>query len=63
MTSDLLKIPEVAQYLRLTVPTLRKWRFEGRLPVYKLGRAIRFNKKDLDDLIEYSLQPVRSSAH
>lgn len=63
MASDLLKIQEAAEYLRLTVPTLRKWRFEGRLPIYKIGRTIRFSKKDLDSLIENSLQPAKSRAH
>ncbi len=52
MDSDLLNIREAAEYLKQKVPTLRKWRVERRLPVYKIGRAVRFEKGDLDALIE-----------
>ena len=59
MTSDLFNIREAAEYLTVKVPTLRKWRFERRLAVYKIGRTIRFKKSDLDALVEKSLLPSR----
>ena len=58
MDSELLDIREAAKYLKLKVPTLRKWRFERRLAIYKIGRAIRFKKTDLDALIEKSCLPA-----
>jgi len=58
MCSDLLDVREAAEYLKVKVPTLRKWRFERRLAVYKIGRNIRFKKGDLDALIQQSLIPA-----
>lgn len=59
MENGLLKIDEAANYLRLTIPTLRKWRFEGKLPFYKLGRSIRFKKEDLDSFLSSCFQPSK----
>lgn len=44
----LLTERETAEYLRLSVRTLQKFRFEGRGPAYhKFGKAIRYNMNDL----------------
>jgi len=41
-----------AQYLGISVPTLRKWMREGRLPYVKLSpRKYYFQVKDLDKLM------------
>ncbi len=58
MDSDLMDIREAAKYLKLKVPTLRKWRFERKLSIYKIGRTVRFKKADLDALIAKSCLPA-----
>jgi excisionase family DNA binding protein len=52
--SRLLNIRQAAQYLGTTPATLygRVWRRE--LPFIKLGRSLRFDLRDLDELIEKS---------
>lgn len=55
MAIDGLRLPETmteaqaATYLCLSQETLRRWRTERRGPVYqKLGRAVRYQRSDLD---------------
>jgi excisionase family DNA binding protein len=54
----LMTVREAAQYLAVPVATLytRVWRRE--IPFVKLGRSLRFDLRDLDELIEKSkVQP------
>jgi excisionase family DNA binding protein len=50
----LLTVPQAAEYLGTTPATLytKVWRRE--IPFIKLGRSIRFDVRDLDELIEMS---------
>lgn len=51
--SELLDSKEAASFLRVTPRTLRNWRHRGDGPPYiKLGRAVRYTKKDLEDWIK-----------
>ena len=44
----LLNEHEAAEYLRLAVATLRRWRWAGRGPVFhKIGAAVRYRLSDL----------------
>jgi excisionase family DNA binding protein len=56
--SDLLNVPEAAEYLHLQPATLRDWILRRRLPVVKLGRRIFFKRQDLEALIESSTIPA-----
>ena len=48
-----LTTPEAAAYLNLQPTTLEQWRWNGRGPRFsKLGRSVRYRKKDLDDFLE-----------
>lgn len=48
--SDNLRDIEAAAYLAISPVTLRQWRAQGRGPTYrKLGKAIIYARKDLDD--------------
>jgi hypothetical protein len=43
---------EVARILRVSVTSLRRWRREGRGPIYrKLGRTVRYRSNDLSDFV------------
>ncbi len=47
-----LTTPEAAQYLRLSVATLNKWRvYGGGPPFVKLGRAVRYRLNDVEDFM------------
>jgi excisionase family DNA binding protein len=43
---------EAASLLRVSLTSLRRWRREGRGPVYrKLGRTVRYRADDLSDFV------------
>jgi predicted DNA-binding transcriptional regulator AlpA len=51
-TSQLLRTPEVALRLGLTIGTLQNLRCRGEGPAYiRLGRAIRYRPEDIDAFI------------
>lgn len=44
-----LREPDAAAYLGIAAETLRKWRSQGRGPVYrKIGNAVTYARADLD---------------
>lgn len=45
-------IPEAAEYLEVSVPTIFRWMREGLLSFYKIGGATRFTKEGLDAVFE-----------
>lgn len=44
---DLMTPAEVAELLRVTQQTIARWRREGDLPAFTMGRTIRIRKEDL----------------
>jgi putative molybdopterin biosynthesis protein len=48
---------EVSELLRVSVQTVRRWIKEGRLPAYKVGRAWRIGKVDLDKWLNRQRTP------
>jgi excisionase family DNA binding protein len=57
----LLDVREAAAMLGLKPSTLYQWAYERRLPVVKLGRALRFRLSAIQKLIRDSERPaVRS---
>ena len=53
--NHLMTVQQAADYLGLAVSTLNKWRCHGGGPVFlKMGRAVRYRVKSLDDYIEQS---------
>jgi excisionase family DNA binding protein len=46
---------EAASLLRVSLTSVRRWRREGRGPVYrKIGRSVRYRRDDLADFIAAS---------
>ena len=45
-------IPEAAEYLEVSEPTLFRWMRDGALSFYKIGGSTRFSKEGLDAVIE-----------
>jgi excisionase family DNA binding protein len=55
LTNMLITESEAATLLRISLTSLRRWRREGRAPVYrKLGRSVRYRRDDLEDFIASS---------
>ena len=48
MPEDILKIREVADYLKVTERTLYRLVQEGKLPAFKVGNSWRFRREDLE---------------
>jgi excisionase family DNA binding protein len=42
--TDLLTVPEVAELLRVQESTVYTWAESGVLPVYRVGRLLRFDR-------------------
>jgi excisionase family DNA binding protein len=52
MTGKFLKDVEAAEFLGVSVATLRKWRCRGRGPRWRaFGRAIRYATEDLNQWV------------
>jgi len=52
-----LTIEEAAQYLKMSIPGIRKYVKNGKLPSYRQGRIIRLKTADLDAFL--TLTPVK----
>jgi excisionase family DNA binding protein len=56
MDCDVLTTLEAARYVRLSKPTLERFRVTGEGPLFaKLGGAVRYRSVDLDKWLENSL--------
>jgi len=49
---DWFSIPEAAEYLGVSRPTLFRWMKKGLVSFYKVGGATRFSREGLDAVIE-----------
>jgi excisionase family DNA binding protein len=49
---ELLRAKEAAQFLNVSENTVRMWIWQRRLPVVRLGRAVRLRRQDLEDFID-----------
>ena len=55
----LLTVHEAAAYLSVSVSTLYGWVWQRRISFVKMGRALRFDQRDLDAFIEENKQRRR----
>ncbi len=51
-TEKLLKVHEVASILSVKQSTVYQWASSGEIPHYRLGRVLRFKRKDIEAWIE-----------
>jgi len=54
----LKSVDESAQYLGLQPSTLRRWIYERRFPVVKLGRRVLIRQEVLDEMIKRGERPA-----
>lgn len=51
-TDELLTSVQVAELCGVSVQSVRRWRFDGDLPYYRLGyRTVRYRREDVDELL------------
>jgi excisionase family DNA binding protein len=53
----LYTVPETAEALKVTEAAIRRWIFERRLTVVKIGSAVRIEEAELARFIEAGRQP------
>lgn len=54
----LLTVDQVSECLGVRSSTIRRWIHQRRVPVVKLGRAVRFREEDVERLIRDGLRPA-----
>jgi excisionase family DNA binding protein len=50
-TLGLLTISEVAELLKISIPTLRRLQRQRAIPFVKVGGSVRFSKSDVADYV------------
>jgi excisionase family DNA binding protein len=55
--SRLYTVPEAAEALKVTEAAIRRWIWQRRLTVVKIGSAVRIEETELARLIESGRQP------
>ena len=58
--TPLLTAPQAAEYLGISIHTLRQWVSQHRVPLVKLSRAVRFDPAALAAWIAEHSQPARN---
>jgi excisionase family DNA binding protein len=51
VTIEWMTSEEVANYLRVSIKTLRNWTSNGQIPFHKIGKLNRFRKDEIERLI------------
>ena len=63
---ELLNVAEAARFLAVSPSTLYGWVWQRRVPFVKLGRAVRFDKTDLEEYVDrnkgHPSQPCRPAS-
>ena len=54
----LFSIPQSGDYTGLKHSTIRSWVWQRIIPSYRLGRAVRIRKSDLDRIIDNGFVPA-----
>lgn len=56
-----MKTDQLAELLKVSESTIRKWVHYGFIPHVKLGRAVRFREKDIETWIEERAEKGRAT--
>lgn len=56
---ELLTATEASKYLKVSIRTLYRWVYAGKIPVARVGRQWRFRKGKLDAWIDNQENTVR----
>lgn len=61
--ATLLKVADVAKYLRLTPETVRTMARQSKIPSIKMGRTYRFRSNDIDAWLDSQINNSDYSVH
>lgn len=56
MTNEVMTIPEVAEYLKVTRQTIHKLIKAGKLKAFKIGRSTRILKSEVEGFIQKQMK-------
>jgi excisionase family DNA binding protein len=56
MTDEVMTIPEVAEYLKVTRQTIHKLIKSGKLKVFKIGRSTRILRSEVERFIQEQMK-------
>ena len=62
MKKELCSIDDIAKYLNVSVPFIRKLVRSNSIPCYKLGNRLKFDIKEIDKWLENCKQEDRRKA-
>ena len=62
MKKELINIKELANYLDVSVPFIRKLIYSKRIPYYKIGNRIKFDKTEINKWVEIYRKTERQNA-
>ena len=48
---NILTVPEIAEYLKVSRTTVWRWCNEGKLPAFKAGRGWRVHRSELEKMV------------
>ncbi len=55
---ELLTFREISDWIKVKVPTLRKWAAQRKMPVVRIGRGLRVPAKWVSEQIQAGYQPA-----
>jgi excisionase family DNA binding protein len=59
MNQALMKVPEVADFLKVTNACVRRWILERRIVSIKVGRLVRIPASEVERLISSGWRPAK----
>ena len=59
----LMTVDEAASYLRLAPWTLRHWVCQKKIPYVRLGRSVRFRRKDMERFVSQNVHGKIEARH
>jgi excisionase family DNA binding protein len=57
-SQKIFTVEETAQELRVKIPTIRSWIFNGRLPVVRMGRRVFVHAEIIEKALKEGLDAV-----
>lgn len=60
MSSDIMTIKEVAEYLKLNEKTTYRLASEGKIPAFKVGGSWRFRQDEIEKLTKGEMSSIES---
>jgi excisionase family DNA binding protein len=61
MEKEYMNLNEVAQFLKLSVPTIKNYLRDKRIPAYKIGGKWLFEKNEINEWVSSQRQSVNLS--